>query len=121
MNRQFELYRYTHPDGSAKDWAYSVATVDQKGRYLVRWGKQNRLVGNQLCTYDVVLKREREKLNKGYRHTGRVTLDTRGNLVTSGPGTQAPVPTIPPSTRPKRKGSPLDIAKLLGEGADFYF
>jgi hypothetical protein len=121
MNTQFELYRYTHPDGSAKDWAYSVATVDQQGRYLVRWGKQNHLVGNQPCTYDVVLKREREKLDKGYRHKGRVTLDTRGNLVTSGPGTQTPVPTIPPSTRPKRKGSPLDIAKLLGEGADFYF
>jgi len=52
MNTQFELYRFTYPDGSAKDWAYSVATVDQQGRYLVRWGKQNHLVGNQPRTYD---------------------------------------------------------------------
>lgn len=121
MNRQFELYRYTHSDGSAKDWAYSGATVDPSGRYLVRWGKQNHLVGNQPCTYDVVLKREREKLDKGYRHIGRATLDARGNPVSSGPGTQTPVPTIPPSTRPQRQGKPLDIAKLLGDGADFYF
>ena len=81
MNTQFELYRYTHPDGSAKDWAYSVATVDQKGRYLVRWGKQNRLVGNQPCIYDVVLKWEREKLDKGYRHIGRGTLDAKGPIL----------------------------------------
>lgn len=117
---EFELYRFTHPDGSAKEWAYSVDAVDRKGQHLVRWGKRNHLVGNQPCTYDVVLKREREKLDKGYRHMGRATLDARGCPVTPGPGTRTGAD-HPPSTRSQRTSRAFDIAELLGDGVDFYF
>jgi hypothetical protein len=45
--KTYELFRFTHPDGSAKEWGYAAMGSDS-GLYEVRWGKAGRLVQNQL-------------------------------------------------------------------------
>ena len=43
--RAFELYRFTHPDGSAKEWGYSDLG---NGHAEIRWGAANQLRGFQV-------------------------------------------------------------------------
>ena len=119
----FDLYRLTHPDGSAKDWAYAETST---GLYEVRWGKQGRLVQRQVdLRLATVRKREVEKLNKGYRYLGRFLIDS-GGTVGPRPGppqpTPAPRPAPPPRPQPQPKKTPVDLAALLGGAEDgFYF
>ncbi|MGB0713211.1 MAG: hypothetical protein ACPGUC_06595 [Gammaproteobacteria bacterium] len=77
----FELYRYTHSDGTAKDWAWCEhPSVGME----VRWGRAGRLV--QKATYPVakrrmVMERALAKQRKGYRFLGWCKIDASGQPV----------------------------------------
>ena len=104
--RAFELYRFTHPDGSAKEWAYSDLG---NGTAEIRWGPEDQLRGFQEKPVREAQGRVAEKLRKGYRFVGTVWLDEHGSRVS-----------VPPA-RPTPK-TPVDIAALLGgEEGGFYF
>ena len=113
----FDLYRLTHPDGSAKDWAYAETGT---GLYEVRWGKQSRLVQRQVdLRLATVRKREVEKLNKGYRYLGRFPIDSGGTV---GPRPRPPTPAPRPQPQPQPTKAPIDLAALWGGQEDgFYF
>jgi hypothetical protein len=116
----WEFYRYIHADGSAKDWACTRMT-DGSGLWKVRWGKAGHLTGRQQgLTEAVIQSREREKLGKGYRSIGEFCIDARGVLYKPLGTLAIPTNSGPPKTAPK-PSDPIDIAKLLGGGAGFYF
>ena len=77
----FELYRFTHSDGTAKDWAW----CEHPGVGMeVRWGRAGRLV--QKTTYPVakrrvVMERALEKQRKGYCFLGWCRIDSAGRPV----------------------------------------
>ena len=77
----FELYRYTHADGSAKDWAW----CEHPGVGMeVRWGRAGRLV--QKATYPpgkrrMVMERALAKQRKGYRFLGWCRIEDSGRPV----------------------------------------
>lgn len=117
MNREFRLYRFDHADGTAKEWA---VTYLGNGKAETRWGKAGHLTGTLVVPTAVAMKREQEKERKGYRPIGRVLLDDQGRSPTVGMTVStAPVPSRPPMAA--SKAEPIDIAKLLGGGAGFYF
>lgn len=110
--KSYALFRFTHPDGSAKEWAYAGMDTDV-GRYEVRWGRAGRLVQTQVDLSAATIKRrEIEKLNKGYRYLGRFLIGSGGE-VSPLPRAQPPLPAAQ---------YPVDIAALLGRHDDgFYF
>jgi len=77
----FELYRYTHSDGTAKDWAW----CEHPGVGMeVRWGRSGRLM--QKATYPsgkrrAVMERALAKQRKGYRFLGWCRIDASGRPV----------------------------------------
>ena len=77
----FELYRYTHADGTAKDWAW----CEHPGIGMeVRWGRAGRLV--QKATYATsqrrrVLAHALAKWRKGYCFLGWCRIDATGRPV----------------------------------------
>ena len=77
----YELYRYRHPNGDAKEWA--VAIVD--GQVHVRYGKAGNLVNGgipQARYTDAHAEKNRrvqEKTRKGYQYVDRVTVHTDGS------------------------------------------
>ena len=77
----FELYRYTHSDGTAKDWAwYEHPGVGME----VRWGRTGSLM--QKATYPpgkrrMVMERALAKQRKGYRFLGWCRIDAAGQPV----------------------------------------
>jgi len=77
----FELYRYTHADGTAKDWAW----CEHPGIGMeVRWGRAGRLV--QKATYPagqrrMVIERALAKQRKGYCFVGWCRIDASGRPV----------------------------------------
>jgi hypothetical protein len=77
----FELYRYTHSDGTAKDWAW----CEHPGKGMeVRWGPAGRLV--QKATYPpakrrMVMERALAKQRKGYCFVGWCRIDAAGRPV----------------------------------------
>jgi hypothetical protein len=77
----FELYRYTHSDGRAKDWAW----CEHPGLGLeVRWGRADRLV--QKATYPagqrrLVMERALAKQRQGYWFVGWCRIDSSGRPV----------------------------------------
>ena len=77
----FELYRYTHSDGTAKEWAWR----EESGVGMeVRWGRAGRLV--QKATYPLdqrrqVMQRALAKQRKGYRFVGWCRIDPSGRPV----------------------------------------
>jgi len=77
----FELYRYTHADGTAKDWAW----CEHPGQGMeVRWGRAGRLV--QKATYPagqrrMVMERALAKQRKGYCFLGWCRIDAAGRPV----------------------------------------
>jgi hypothetical protein len=77
----FELYRYTHSDGTAKDWAW----CEHPGVGMeVRWGRAGRLA--QKANYPVakrrmVMERALAKQRKGYRFVGWCRIDAAGRPV----------------------------------------
>ena len=104
--RAFELYRFTHADGTAKEWGYSDLG---NGTAEIRWGAENQLRQFQVKPAHVARERAEEKLRKGYRQAGTAWLDDAGSRTS-----------VPPA-RPTPK-TPVDIAALLGGDSDgFYF
>ena len=77
----FELYRYTHADGTAKDWAW----CEHPGVGMeVRWGRTGSLM--QKATYPpgkrrMVMERALAKQRKGYRFVGWCRIDAFGRPV----------------------------------------
>jgi hypothetical protein len=74
----FELYRFTHSDGTAKDWAWCEHPAVG---LEVRWGRAGRLV--QKATYPVakrrmVMERALAKQRKGYCFLGWCRIDSAG-------------------------------------------
>ena len=122
--KTYELFRFTHPDGSAKEWGYAEMGTGS-GLFEVRWGKAGQLVQNQIgLTRAIVHQRRTEKMNKGYQPVGRRLINTQG-AVSPLPRIQPSAPERPPAPQPPPKKPTkfaIDIAALLGGDEDgFYF
>jgi hypothetical protein len=100
--KAFELYRFTHADGTAKEWAYSDLG---NGQAEVRWGPEDQLRQSQVKPLREAQGRAADKLRKGYRHIGTNWLNDSGSRVSVLKPTKTPV----------------DLSQLLGEGDGFYF
>jgi len=115
----FELYRYTHADGSAKEWAWCV----QADGIAVRWGRAGRLV--QQARYPLarraeIEERARAKERKGYRYLGRYGIDADGRAVAVTAQTNRPTRSTPkPTTKPNV--TPIDLSKVETGGEDYWF
>jgi len=116
--RAFELYRYTNPDGTAKEWAYSDLG---HGQAEVRWGSTNALTRSQFKPLPVAVERAREKVRKGYQHLGTVTLNMYGfRPLTERDPVATPRPGPASASRPSNPA--VDLRVLLGTEDDgFYF
>ena len=100
--KAFELYRFVHADGTAKDWGYSDLG---NGQAEIRWGPEDQLRGHQVKPLREAQVRAADKLRKGYRHVGTGWLDEAGSRVSVLTPTKTPV----------------NLSQLLGEGDGFYF
>lgn len=110
MNR-FEVYRFLHPDGRAKEWAYRELG---NGDAEIRWGPQRHLRQAQIKPLSLTLERARAKVRQGYTYVGSVWLDVLGRP------SVAPSPTVS-DTRASRHTA-VDLSVLLGPHDDsFYF
>ena len=120
----FELYRYTHADGSAKDWAW----CEQPGVGMeVRWGRSGRLV--QKAIYPPsrrreVIERALAKQRKGYRFVGWCRIDEAGRpfdvrSLPPGPSTAPPRPE--PRAAAKPASGPLPDLSQIDTGSDDYW
>jgi hypothetical protein len=106
---RFELYRFTHPDGTAKEWAYSDLG---NGQAEIRWGPRGQLRQSQVKPLRDVWNRALQKVRKGYVKVGVVMLDAAGTPVK---------PPRPASFRTTPETA-VDLATLLGPADDgFYF
>ena len=121
----FELYRYAHSDGTAKEWAWR----EESGVGMeVRWGRAGRLV--QRATYPLdqrrqVMQRALAKQRKGYRFVGWCRIDPSGRPVDlrEPDGLQrepAPRPMTPKpaSTRPVPG---IDLSQVETGREDYWF
>jgi len=115
----FELYRFTHTDGTAKEWAWCV----QADGIAVRWGRAGRLV--QQARYPLtrraeIEERARAKERKGYRYLGRYGIDADGRPVAA----NAQI-TQPSRSTPKRTAMPnvppIDLSKIETGSEDYWF
>jgi hypothetical protein len=118
---EYELYRYQHPDGRAKEWAYADLG---NGVAEIRWGSQGHLRQHQEKPIRVAVERAREKEGKGYVWQGRCVIDSTGCAHPVArqfsPPPAAPLPRPPPPPPPKKTS--VDLTALLGEAHEgFYF
>ena len=122
----FELYRYTHADGTAKDWAW----CEHPGIGMeVRWGRAGRLV--QKATYPTsqrrrVIERALAKQRKGYCFLGWCRIDATGRpRELRRPSTPAVNAHADRRTTPKPPSpapAPLpDLARVETETDDYWF
>jgi hypothetical protein len=122
----FELYRYTHSDGTAKDWAW----CEHPGVGMeVRWGRAGRLV--QKMTYPpakrrMVMERALAKQRKGYRFVGWCEIDTFGRPVDlRRPSTPSVTHHADRRTTPKQLSPPSiplpDLSKIETGTDDYWF
>lgn len=94
MSGAFRIYRYHHPDGRAKDWAWR----EDPGRTLtVRWGPAGRLA--QCKTYPAsalarVGQTLQQKLRKGYVLVGEQALDDQGQRLEPAPESTPGIPGV---------------------------
>jgi hypothetical protein len=112
----YALYRFTFPDGHAKEWALGECA---DGTLEVRWGHAGRLVqGEQYpaARRADLARRVAAKIRKGYVAVGRVRIDDAGRPVAVG-GT----PPRPPSARPRAPVPRIDLAALDTGAADYWF
>ena len=121
----FELYRYTHPDGSAKEWAWR----EQPGVGMeVRWGRAGRLAQKAVSppsSRRAVMERALVKQRKGYRFVGWCRIDPSGRPVDlrepDGPQREpAPRPAPPrPASTPPARG--IDLSQVETGREDYWF
>ncbi|MEA1048395.1 hypothetical protein U5801_00970 [Lamprobacter modestohalophilus] len=119
--KTFEMYRFTHPDGSSKEWGYCDL---QNGQAIVRWGPANALTREHYCTAAKARQKARGKLRKGYVYIGHVALNDHGfrplSTAESSPdSTATPATTAKPTVNSPNK--PIDLSVLLGNDQGFYF
>jgi len=117
MSELFALYRYTHEDGSAKDWAWGQ---QPDGTVEVRYGKAGRLRSGAVypaSDYLMIAERARSKERKGYQYVGQ-RLIVKGCPVLPEKLPQAPAPSAPAtkSTTPS-----IDLRQVDTDGEDFFF
>ena len=121
-----ELYRYTHADGTAKDWAW----CEHPGVGMeVRWGRAGRLV--QKATYPpgkrrMVMDRALAKQRKGYRFLGWCRIDAAGRpLDLRRPSTPSTSDPTDQRTTPKHTSGPSfplpDLSKIETGTEDYWF
>ena len=103
--KAFELYRFVHADGTAKDWGYSDLG---NGQAEIRWGPEDQLRQSQVKPLREAQGRAADKLRKGYRHIGTNWLNDNGSRVSVRQSRPTP-------------NDPVDLSQLLGEGDGFYF
>lgn len=108
MSETFQLYRFHHPDGRAKDWAWRR---DPAGTLTVRWGPAGRLVQHK--TYPASAARQLQrtlsaKCRKGYVLVGERRLDPAGTVIDPGAVTPraSPASTTRPALTPVRPAIP---------------
>ena len=121
----FELYRYTHADGSAKEWAW----CEHPGVGMeVRWGRAGRLV--QKATYPsgkrrAVMERALTKQRKGYRFLGWCRIEDSGRPVDlRRPSTPRQEENADRKVTPKHASGPAVLLPDLSQietGADDYW
>ncbi|NEX21803.1 hypothetical protein G3480_16045 [Thiorhodococcus mannitoliphagus] len=107
MSEPFQLYRYTHADGSAKDWAWRRR---QDGSSEVRWGRAGQLSQSRIypaSRYERLLRTVQAKLAKGYVDLGIRELDAHGRLIEPQPEPQH-APSVPTPPTPDIDLSALD-------------
>ena len=111
----YALYRYTFPDGHAKEWALGERP---DGALEVRWGYAGRLV--QRAVYPAARRaglatRADAKVLKGYVAVGRVGIDDAGRCIAA--------IDLPPraSLRPRSPVPRIDLAALDTGAADYWF
>jgi predicted DNA-binding WGR domain protein len=110
------LFRFTHADGSAKEWAWCQHS---DGTVEVRWGRAGRLVQSE--TYLAsrlaeVQRRERDKTRKGYVYQGQAMIAADGRPVPVGSGAARPRHIDRPTT-----ASPIDLSRIETGGEDYWF
>lgn len=111
----YALYRYTFPDGHAKEWALGERA---DGHLEVRWGHAGRLVQREqypAARRTDLAHRVATKVRKGYVAAGRVCIDDAGR----------PMAAIDPppraSLRPRSPVPRIDLAALDTGAADYWF
>jgi len=120
----FELYRYTHADGTAKEWAWREETgVGME----VRWGREGSLV--QQATYPtskrrMVMQRALAKQRKGYRFVGWCRIDPSGRPVdlrgpAVGPHEAHTIMPPQPASTPPVPG--IDLSEVDTGREDYWF
>ncbi len=121
---RFELYRFTHPDGSAKEWAWR----ERPGVAMeVRWGRAGRLV--QTAVYPPsrrrqVIERALVKQRKGYRFVGWCQIDEAGKPFDirarpAAPSAEAMRPE--PHAAVKPASGPVPDLSTIDTGSDDYW
>ena len=117
------LYRFTHADGSAKDWAWRRLPT---GGAEVAWGRlgqpaQRRVYGPRDAAR--IAQRAHAKERKGYVVLGDAVL-RRGALMPlpRAPFSQAPSRPLPATAPAHAPSTPaVDLSRLLAEQDDFWF
>ena len=112
-------YRYTHADGSAKEWAW----CREADGIAVRWGRAGRLVQQArypLTQQTEIEERARAKERKGYRYVGRFRIDADGRPV---PVTAHACATNTRIPKPRSKPTvpPIDLSLVQTGGEDYWF
>lgn len=118
----FELYRFTNPDRSTKDWA---VRDNGDGTYTSRWGKTGTKLQSKTFDKSMLSMNEhiRSKTNKGYKLIGEVLIDDDGKITSavsqiSKPQGQDHHPTEDPPClfwRLKIKQSDLSDTQAIGQ------
>ena len=112
----YALYRYTFPDGHAKEWAFGERA---DGQLEVRWGHAGRLVQREqypAARRTDLAHRVAAKVRKGYVATGLVHIDAAGR-----PVAVVGVPPRPPAASPRAPVPRIDLAALDTGAADYWF
>ncbi|MDZ4099504.1 MAG: hypothetical protein U1E13_12535, partial [Methylophilaceae bacterium] len=75
----YDLYRFTNPDRSTKDWA---VRDNGDGTYTSRWGKTGTRLQAKTFTKNRLSMNEhiRSKVSKGYKSIGQVLIDDDGTI-----------------------------------------
>jgi hypothetical protein len=112
----YALYRYTFPDGHAKEWALGERA---DGTLEVRWGHAGHLVQCEVYPVDRradLMRRVAAKTRKGYVAAGLVHIDEAGR-----PAAVGGIPPRPPAARPRAPVPRIDLSALDTGTADYWF
>jgi hypothetical protein len=74
---EYDLYRFTHPDGSSKDWAIRR---NPDGTLTTRWGPTSPVLPQASTRRQDKIALENAKRRKGYVYIGQVRIDADGTL-----------------------------------------